>query len=333
MKGCPHCNSQNPESAIACHACGEPFNAPQAESVPAPQPERGLATRIYLAALAVLVIAGLAYRHLSARGLEQSAALFIGIPALVGTLLALAPVPKSRTGLILRTMALGLLLSGPLLGEGFICILMAAPLFLAVGVVIGFFADRAAKRKSGRDKLYSLVPVPILAAMSLEGTAPQLSFNRHETVEVTQTVLGTPDQVACALAARPRFELRPTGILAIGWPVPLEGTGCALERGNRRTVHFSGGEGRPPGDLELEVTESEPGRVRFKAVSDTSHLRHWLRWLGSEVRWEAANPGSTRVTWTVHFERSLDPAWYFGLPERFMVRRSAAYLVKTCATP
>ncbi len=333
MKDCPHCKSQSPESAIACHACGEPFNAPQTEPVPLPTPERGLATRIYLAALAVLAIAGLAYRHLSARGLEQSAALFIGIPALVGTLLALAPAPKSRTGLILKTITLGLLLSGPLLGEGFICILMAAPLFLAVGVVIGFFADRAAKRKSSREKLYSLVPVPILAAMSLEGTLPQFTLNRHETVEVSETVLGTPEQVASALAGRPRFERRPTGILAIGWPVPLEGTGCPLERGSRRTVHFSGGEGRPPGNLELEVAEAGPGRVMFRAVSDTSHLRHWLRWMGSEVRWEAADPGSTRVTWTVHFERGLDPAWYFGWPERFMVRRSAAYLVKTCATP
>jgi len=159
MKDCPHCKSQNPESAIACHTCGEPLKAPPEKPVPSLHPERGLATRMYLTALAVLAIAGLAYRHLSARGLEQSAALFIGIPALVGTLLALAPTPKSRTGLILRTMTLGLLLSGPLLGEGFICILMAAPLFLAVGVVIGFFADRAAKRKSSREKLYSLVPI------------------------------------------------------------------------------------------------------------------------------------------------------------------------------
>jgi hypothetical protein len=333
MRTCPHCQSQNPESAIACHACGEPFNAPPADPVPAPAPARGWPTRVYLAALAVLAIAGLAYRHLSARGLEQSAALFIGIPALVGTLLALAPAPKSRTGLILRTLTLGLLLSGPLLGEGFICILVAAPLFLAVGVVIGFFVDRAAMRKSGREKLYSLAPISILAAMSLEGTTSQLSFSRHETVEVSETVSGTPEQVASALAGRPRFELRPAGILAIGWPVPLEGTGCALERGNRRTVHFSGGEGRPPGDLQLEVAEAEPGRVSFRAISDTSHLRHWLRWLGSDVRWEAAAPGSTRVTWTVHFERNLDPAWYFGWPERFVVRRSAAYLVKTCATP
>ena len=83
----------------------------------------------------------------------------------------------------------------------------------------------------------------------------------------------------------------------------------------------------------LEVAESAPGRVRFRAVSDTSHLDHWLHWLGSEVRWEAAGQSWTRVTWTVHFERGLDPAWYFGIPERFVVRQCAAYLVKTCATP
>jgi hypothetical protein len=210
---------------------------------------------------------------------------------------------------------------------------VAAPLFLGIGVLIGFFADRWAKRKSNRDQLHALVPIPLLALLSLEGTTPRLSLNRHESVVVTRTLSATPAQVAAALAAPPRFEIRPTGILAIGFPVPLEGTGSPLELGKRRTVHFSGGEGRPPGDLELEVVEAVSGRVRFRAVSDTSHLNHWLHWLGSDIRWEPLGNNSTRVTWTVHFERGLDPAWYFGVPERFVVRRCAEYLLRTCATP
>jgi hypothetical protein len=47
-------------------------------------------------------------------------------------------VPKAKTvkGGITKGLTLFLLLSGPLLGEGFICILMASPIFYLVGLLL-----------------------------------------------------------------------------------------------------------------------------------------------------------------------------------------------------
>ena len=44
------------------------------------------------------------------------------------------------------------------------------------------------------------------------------------------------------------------------------------------------------------------------------------------LRWQALDNGKTRVEWTMHYERSLDPAWYFAPWERYAVRRSMEYL-------
>jgi hypothetical protein len=39
------------------------------------------------------------------------------------------------------------------------------------------------------------------------------------------------------------------------------------------------------------------------------------------------------VTWTVRFERQLDPAWYFTPMERAAVHEAAKFLIAANATP
>jgi len=39
------------------------------------------------------------------------------------------------------------------------------------------------------------------------------------------------------------------------------------------------------------------------------------------------------VTWTLDYERGLDPAWYFGPWERYATRLAAGYLIDAVATP
>ena len=337
---CPRCQHQNPPARLVCLACGEPLKrqTPLPLSVnlkPIEESVSSAATWTYISIIIVLSIAGIVYRALVLHHLEQSAALFIGLPALMGVLLALAPRPKSLTGMIMRMMTLGLLLSGPVLGEGFICVLFAAPLFLGIGLIIGLIADYLQKKEDRREsqkggRLHMLIPLPLLF-MSLEGTTSWLSFPRDESVTVTETVPLSSVAVEDALAKPPRFNIRPTGILVIGFPVPVGSDGQGLHLGTKRIIHFSGGEGRPPGDLTSEVTEVGEGFARFSILSDTSHITHWLKWKDSEVRWRAVDAVSTSVTWTIHFERRLDPAWYFGWPERAVIRECAKYMIKTCA--
>lgn len=87
------------------------------------------------------------------------------------------------------------------------------------------------------------------------------------------------------------------------------------------------------GELTLTLEESRPGLVRWRALSDTSHMTHFLAWREIVVRWDAVDAATTRVTWTVRYQRGLDPAWYFGPMERQAVRLAARYLIDSVATP
>src|SRR5262245_49298785 len=115
------------------------------------------------------------YRVVAARKLEQTALLFIGIPTVLAVLVAMTPKAKTATGGILKATTIALLLSAPLLGEGFICILMASPIFYLVAVIVGRLVD--AGRARNQTTLSMLVLLGMLP-MSLEGTHARLSFNR-----------------------------------------------------------------------------------------------------------------------------------------------------------
>ena len=303
------------------------------DPVPDPEPEsqRGLQARWTLAVVILAVATATALYRLLVQGkLEQTASLFIGIPTLLALLVLFAARPVRLTGTILKAITLGLLMAGMFLGEGVICLLMSAPLFYAIGVLVGSGIEAA--RRRGRETIASCLLVLVLVPMSFEGVTPGLSFPREERVTVEREVAASPAEVARALAATPHFTGPLPVFLRGGFPRPVAASGVGLSPGSLRTVHFAGGEGRP-GDLVLTVAEAAPGRIRFHTLSDRSKVAHWLAWEDAVVEWSPAGPGRTRVRWTQAFRRDLDPAWYFRPWERYAVRLAAGYLIESAAAP
>jgi len=289
---------------------------------------------ILAASILAITAAVLLYRILVSRHLEQTAALFIGIPSTLAIILAVVPRPRSTIGVICNAMAIALLISGILLGEGFICILMASPIFFAVGILIGIIINvaRADYKKPSGTNVTCLVLLGAFAGMSFEGTSARLSFPKEEQVVVTKRLAANPAAVEDMLAARPVFDRALPPYLRLKFPRPVEAHGSGLNPGDRRTIHFAGGEGKP-GDLEMQVTERSAGHVRFHAISDRSKVAHWMTWEDSDVSWREIAPGQIEVEWRIRFRRELSPAWYFGPWERYAVRLAAGYLIDTAATP
>jgi hypothetical protein len=282
-----------------------------------------------IALIVAFTVGALLYKMLMHEQPGHSAAMFLGVPAVLAILLALTPKAKTVTGGILKGITLALLAVAPLLGEGYLCILVASPLFYLIGTVVGLLVDRNRRKRNATLSCMVFVLVP----MCLEGVIPQLTWNRSQSVEVTQIVPAPVDAVERALAERLNVNRRLPWFLRIGFPVPLAASGEGLAIGDTRTVHFSGAEGDPPGDLVMRVAERNPGYVRFETVSDGSKLTQWIRWKDSNVEWKGVDADHTMVTWRIQFERELDPAWYFTLWERAAVRESAGYLIDANMTP
>lgn len=280
--------------------------------------------------LSIALTAGsIIYHLLMHHQLGHSSLMFLGIPAVLVILLALTPKAKSITGGILKGITIALLIIAPLLGEGYLCILLASPLFYLLGVIVGVLMDENRKNRFTRLSCISIILLP----MCFEGVTPQLSFNRAQSVEVTETIHAPANAVTLALAGSPRIGAPLPVFLRIGFPRPLEAHGGSLAVNAYRTIHFAGAEGDPPGDLIMRVTESRPGYVRFNTVSDSTKLTQWIAWNASKVTWSSLDAENTRVTWRISFDRKLDPAWYFTLWERAAVRDAAEYLIKANATP
>lgn len=296
--------------------------------------------RVTLAAvIAAVAVAAVAYRVVLGHGLQQTAALFIGIPSLLAMVVALVVTPRTATGVAVKAMTIGLLVSLLFLGEGLLCIAMSAPLFYLVAIGIGTLAERHQRKRRRRRTVLSCVLLLAAAPMSFEGTSDATSWPRDERVSVTRTVAASPAGVAEALGGAPRFNRPLPLFLRAGFPRPVRVKIDAGDEHRVWTVTFRGGETRldgqepAPGDLVLRLSEARPGLMRWSAVSDDSHMTHFLDWRESIVEWKASDEGGTTVTWTLVYRRGLDPAWYFGPWQRYAMRLAAAYLIDTVATP
>jgi hypothetical protein len=287
-------------------------------------------------AVAVLMAVGAAavfYRLLFYHRLQQTSALFIGIPVVLAIATVFVP-SRSATGVALKSVTIGLLISLLFLGEGMLCVLMSAPLFYLVALLIGWAVSEV-RTPTDRGWLSSWIALMSVIPMSLEGVTPMTTVPRHVTVHEARIVNASAASIDAAIQQQPRFERALPRFLSMGFPRP---TSTRIQ-GDRWVIRMRGGEmrlnGMEPraGDLVL-VRDGRGGNfISWRAVSDDSHMTHFLNWQTSRVEWTPIDARTTRVTWTLQYRRGLDPAWYFGPMERYAMTLAAGYLIDTVATP
>jgi hypothetical protein len=288
---------------------------------PGISPVRQRQLRAFGFVLITLVVVSMTFRVLMGIGLQHTSLVFVGLPAMLAWIIASTEPPTTAMGSVMRTTTLALLVAWIFLGEAFICVLMAAPIFYLVAWFVGWVKSHSEGTRAG---LLGVLLIPF----ALEGTSPVLSTERDR--EVTAEVLVAADMATVreALGRTPRFERELPTFFQIGFPTPMHPDGEGLHVGARRSVHFAHG-AHHSGRLVLEIVESIPERVRFKPVSDDSYLTHWLSWRESIVELEQTGKDQTRVRWTLRYARRLDPSWYFDPLERYGVGLAAKYLVET----
>lgn len=312
----------------------------------------------------VLALAGLMYQYLTHKRLEQSAALFIGISAVLALGLSLLPVAKNATGNIVLGTTIALVLSMVIFREGAVCILMSIPLFLTVAAMVGQGVDaiRDSKNKNRMRVVLALLFLPL----SLEGVTEDLSFNRDETVVVEQVVGMTPQMIESKMSGVPDLSTTLPLFLQLGFPVAQSYSSEDLKVGSERCFHVPARKGLS-GDVCWVIEQQSSNHVLFKLVKDESKIAHWMTWRTVKVQWFAesdnqlrsspegsqsdAGPGfsfalndhrqpltdsqllplqrggQTRVVVTLKFWRELDPAWYFSPLERYAVGLTGEYLI------
>jgi hypothetical protein len=312
---------------------------PLADDAPGAETLSNVKARVAVAAgILSIVVVMLVYQWLG-HDLRQTSALFIGIPGMLAIVVVLIVSPGSSVGVAMKATTVALLVSMIFLHEGALCVLMAAPLFYGIAGLVGHAADTSRRARTTGTQYLSGAVLLALPLMSLEGVTERTTLNRHESVTESRIVDAPSDAVGRALFASPRFDRERPPYLRSGFPSAIATRIDRDANGTRWVIRMRGGEmlitGMEPraGDLVLALEEARPGMLRWRAVSDSSHMTHFLDWRESIVRWETIDEHTTRVTWTVTYDRRLDPSWYFGPMERYAMRLAAGYLIESVATP
>ena len=269
--------------------------------------------------IVVIAVVNIAYRLVYATGASQTAALYVGVPALLAIGLALLPRSGTSTGMLIKGSALAMLIAAVVLPEGLICLLFAMPLVAVIAIAVGVILDvtRGQRRRQGPTLM--VVSLPLLL-FSLEGVAGS-PFATEDAVVVRSDGAGaTPAEVAAALARPPGFDADLPLFLRAGFNRPLSATGSGIEVGDRRMIMFTGGThddhplrlfggtGERSVDhhshMLLRVTESRPGRVVFTVDEDTTMLARWVDLDRAVVTWTTSDESTsaTEVTWRLEYQ-------------------------------
>ncbi|TDQ51434.1 hypothetical protein [Actinorugispora endophytica] len=303
--------------------------APTGHGMEADPGQAARARTLLAGVLLALFAAMLGHKVLNAGGLEQTALFYVGLPALIALTVVFTARPRSAVGVAMAVTTVGLALAGPLLDEGVVCLVMAAPLFYLVAAAVGAVLGHARGR-------HALVAAPVLVLLCLEGVAGTSYLPRASEGRAVRFVEDTPAEIAAALAAEPVYPAQDSWFLGL-LPQPTGAEGTGLDVGDRREVRFPArrslglGAEPTPRSLVLEVArgraDDSGGLVVFTVVSDTT-LARWLDLREAEVAWEAVD-GGTRIEWTLRYHRTFDPSWYWGPLQGHAVDQAAGYLVDT----
>ncbi len=217
--------------------------------------------------------------------------LFVGLPAVVGFLSVLYLCGPARH-IFFRGIGPALipLLGGALLflitgGEGFICLIMAAPImlvFAVIGTAAAFFVLDASKWIAARvnargmgkgPKAFStvLVLLPLSLALSVEPRI--LPHPPTRMVHSSVVVQGDITKVWEAVVAFPEITSPPGGIFDYGIAYPIRATIEGTGPGAIRRCTFN------TGDFVEPITAWEaPNRLAFDVSENPLPMKEWSFW-------------------------------------------------------
>ena len=296
------------------------------------QPERApaggghTASFVFLILLVCSGVFAVGYRLLMHANLGQGAALFIGLPIILGTVVALLTAPRSGLGMALKVTALCLCVIAPLLGEGAVCLAMAAPLVFGV-VALTALLIRIATTPPGSSRgrvgccalLVGLSPLLWEPAAKLPGWE-----DRRPLEEVSSFIdLAAPPAAVWQALSEPPADLGAAplpGFLRLRLHAgPRSVAGRGLQLGAMRELRLDDDR------YIATVRASEPGqRVVFTITEPTApqageRIALWLRFVEVEFTLTDRGGGQTRLTQLTRYRRLLDPGFYFAPLERYGV--------------
>ena len=260
------------------------------------------------------------------------------VPYIIGVILYIfVPQPKGwsrtkRIGRHLLATLIVMLASSAILFEGFICVIIAAPIYILFALLaISISPHKADPDRFKKSDVFraSFVPLAVII-VSVEGLTETTSFPREEAITRTQILNLTPEEVHANLAQPVHLDAKRSAFLSI-FPLPDRVDAPNFQQGAVHTAFFTyrrwGFTNVHRGETQIRMKEVSPLFVETEVTEDTSYFSHYLKVHGTQIKMVPLADGTTQVSLTIRYRRTLDPAWYFGPMQRRAIGESADYLL------
>jgi len=261
------------------------------------------------------------------------------VPYLIGVILyVFIPQPKGwtktkRIGRHLLATVIVMLASSALLFEGFICVLMAAPIYIFFALLaIALSPDRADPDRFKKADVFRASFVPLVVIIiSVEGLTDTTSFPREEVITRTHILNLTSEEIHANLARPVHLDAKRSAFLSI-FPLPERVDAPKFSQGATHKAFFIyrrwGFTNVHKGETHVFMKTVKPLLVETEVTQDTSYFSHYLTVHGTKIEMAPLADGRTEVSLTIRYRRELDPAWYFGPMQRKAIGESADYLLE-----
>jgi len=283
--------------------------------------------------LLTVAVASTLIHFLLRSNIPGSALLYVGIPFLISLVLIKftnkveSPTWKQKFSNHIRDAFIVMMASSVILFEGFVCILMFMPIYFSIVLLV--FIVSAINHKYKRNVNMHILPV-LVVAMSLEGTHPNLSFNRYNEVSSTKIVNASVVEIKSNLIKPVNLEDDRSWFLDL-FPMPYQLDNKDLNANSIHTIRYRYHRwfvtNIHEGETLLKIAEVGDNFIRTEFVKDTSYISHYMKLHGTEIKLNPIDANNTEVTLTIKYDRLLDPVWYFGPLQKYAIEKTASYMI------
>jgi hypothetical protein len=265
------------------------------------------------------------YHALQLVHLDRSIAMFVGVPLLLGLFCANTR-PQRALGSALKYTTVLLCIVSPLLGEGAVCVLMAAPIIYVVVIVVVLVYSWLSD--NNRTKFNAIAILPFLYAV-WDARPPEQS--QLVTISDSVEMQASPEVLweTFAHLALPLDQPLPL-FLRAGFPEPQEIRGEGLFVGAERRVIFDNGTIVARVDA-VEFPKSFHVTLSYEGIGH-EFFNRWMILEEATFTLNALPGGSTRVTHQTSYRRLLSPGLYFAPLEEYGAHLLQQYLLEVCAS-
>ena len=249
---------------------------------------------IWLRYLFVLGVATLITRLTLDSRFATSSFFYCLVPFTIGLLLYIF-VPRgegySKTQRFGRHMFgafIVMLASSAILFEGFLCVIMAAPIYLIfAGLAFAVLPDHPGFDRDNVGDVFKISVIPVIVAvLSIEGMTDTTSFPREEVITRSAVVDLSPAEIHANLAQPVHMDAERSAFLSL-FPLPDRVETQGFAQGEVHKAFFTyrrwGFTNIHKGETHIEMKEVTPLRVVTEVTRDDSYFSHYLQVHGTEI--------------------------------------------------